>query len=378
MHVALALSYVVAVATASPVGFLSELFKRESSDSSDDFSPLEVYPGNLTQMSNWSNWTNPSNWNSTSGFNGTGNGTVGGGNGTAVGGNGTTGGFPGIGWPSPKLQVFITGGEYQMSNWTMSPDVEVTTLFNHSSLNATYLYSVAASVSSSLESEQYTGVVVVGSEAALESLGFFLSVVTDSPKSLVVTDDVDTGIQVAWSEDSWWRGVLVAHKTSIYSGALYSASKPHAGKIGAIYQYEPWFWFTPAWPTFLSPDNTLRYEYTNFTEVTTANSTFSSSAPTIPVLYDGYFDPSLVNSLSSSIKGLVVVSSGNSTTSELKSPSVPVVFTSDDAEPVFEEDVPSGAIAGGLFSPVQAQLLLSIAIASNATDPSGLQDLFLS
>ncbi|SCU96756.1 LAME_0F17326g1_1 [Lachancea meyersii CBS 8951] len=359
MHVILALSSVLAVATASPIAIISDLFKRKTSD----FDPLMVWPGNLTQMSNWSNWTNPSNWHNASGVNSSGNSSY--------------SGHPSAGWPSPKLQVFVTGGEYQMSNWTMSSDVQVTTLFNQSSLNATYLYSVASSVASSLESDEYTGVVVLGSEQSLESLGFFLSVVTDSPKSLVVTSELEDGLSVAWSDNSWWRGVLVVDGCSIYSGSLYNSGNPSAGNIGSVYAGEPWFWFTPAWPTFLSPESTLRQEYYNFTEIATANTTYSNSVTTIPIVYDGYYDPSLINSVSSSVKGLVVVSSGNSTSSELKSSTVPVVFASDGYEPVFPEDVPQGAIAGGTLSPVQAQLLLSIAVVNNATDPSSLQGLFL-
>ncbi|SCU87192.1 LADA_0E02564g1_1 [Lachancea dasiensis] len=339
MRAGLFFSALMAVATASPVA-LNDFVKRDS----EDFDPIEAWPGNWT-LSNWSNWTNSSNVTQ---------------------------------WESPKLQVFITGGHYKLSNWTSSPDVTITSLFNQTSLNATELYSVASSVSKSLASDAYTGVVVLGHEKALESLGFFLSVVVDSPKSLVVTSKLDDGLTVAWSDDSWWRGTLIVDQTLIYSGAVYTPSTPGAVSIGAVYDKTPWFWFTPAWPMLLSPESTIRTEYWNFTDVIQANSTISTNGTTIPIVYDAYYNPGLLEYLSGSIDGLVVVSSGNSTGSEFTSASIPIVFASDDYYPVFVDDVPAGAIAAGGLSPVQSQLLLAIALTNNVTASSQLQDIFFS
>ncbi|SCV05242.1 LANO_0H03180g1_1 [Lachancea nothofagi CBS 11611] len=360
MRAALVLSALTAMAAASPVTFISDLFKREVEDlkeyDDDDFDPISLWPGNLTQESNWSNWTTASNGSSLSnGSNGTGMSM----------------------YDTPKLQVFITGGEYTMSNWTDSADVSITTLFNQSSLNSTQLFSIASSISSALESDDYTGVVVLGSERSLESLGFFLSVVTDSPKSLVVTSDLDEGIAVATSDDSWWRGVLIAYQGLIYSGAVYTPSNPGAVSIGAVYDGIPWFWYTPAWATMLSPDSTIRNDYTNFTDVAMANSSMGTNTTTIPIVFDGYYNPSLVSSLSSAIKGLVVVSSGNSTSSELKSATIPVVFANEDQTPVLPGDVPDSAVAGGILSPVKAQLLLAIAITNGVTGHDELQSIFI-
>ena len=109
---------------------------------------------------------------------------------------------------APKLEVIITGGYYQMSNWTSSQDVHVTPLLNSSSLNSTQLYMVADRVQSAISGDEYTGVVVLGSEGALESLGFFLSVVTDTPENVVVTSKLEDGLAVAWSPLSWFLSLI--------------------------------------------------------------------------------------------------------------------------------------------------------------------------
>lgn len=330
-----------ALATASPIALSEDDAKLYEVEVQDEVTPFDVWPS----WSNYSNYSNYSNLTS----------------------SGKT--------EAPKLEVIITGGYYQMSNWTSSQDVHVTPLLNSSSLNSTQLYMVADRVQSAISGDEYTGVVVLGSEGALESLGFFLSVVTDTPENVVVTSKLEDGLAVAWSPLSWFRGALVVDDGFIYSGALYSSGSSGWGALGSVASSTPQYWFTPAWPTLLAPWSPIRQNYTNFTEIAASNSSSTNSSSIVPIVYDGYINPSLVSTLSNSIGGLVVVSSGNSTASDLTSAKVPVVFASYDSA-ISQEDVPQGAIAGGNLSPVKAQLLLTIAITNKVTDPASVKQVF--
>ncbi|KAM3165012.1 Asparaginase [Lachancea thermotolerans] len=344
MRASLILSAICAAGAASPIAAVGD----------DTTYVVEAGPASLTPWNVWPSWSNASNVSNYSNLS----------NATAQ-------------VAAPKLEVIVTGGQYTMSNW--SSEVHVTRLFNQSTLNATQLARVAQSVEGALDGGEYTGVVVLGAGRALEALGFYLSVVVDTPENVVVTSALEDGVATAWSAWSWFRGALVVDGGVIYSGAAYSPSAPGWGALGSVIAGAPRYWFTPAWPTLLAPWGSLRVNFTNFTDIVpapAANATNSSSSMTVPVVFDGYYDPSIVSSLSTAIAGLVVVSSGNSTASDLTSSNIPVVFTSDDGATILPEDVPAGAIAGGNLSPLKAQLLLSIALSKDVKETSSLQQLF--
>ncbi|CUS22361.1 LAQU0S05e03642g1_1 [Lachancea quebecensis] len=345
MRASLILSAICAAGAASPIAAVD--------DDDNTAYVIDASEASLTPWNVWPSWANASNASNYSNLS----------NATAQ-------------VAAPKLEVIVTGGHYALSNW--SSEVHVTRLFNQSSLNATQLARVAQSVEGALDGGDYTGVVVLGAGRALEALGFYLSVVVDTPENVVVTSVLEDGIATAWSAWSWFRGALVVDGGAIYSGAAYSPSAPGWGALGAVVAGAPRYWFTPAWPTLLAPWGALRVNFTNFTDIVpaaAANAT-NSSAATVPIVFDGYYDPGVVSSLSSAIAGLVVVSSGNSTSSDLTSSSIPVVFASDDGATILPQDVPAGAIAGGDLSPLKAQLLLSIALSKSVKEASSLQQLF--
>lgn len=274
-----------------------------------------------------------------------------------------------------KLKVIVAGGTVPRSNYTTSPDVNITTLFNASSaLNATQLYQIASDINSTFEDEEYKGVVITGNEGSLESLGFFTSLIIHSAKPVVVTQDALHGIIVANSTEAAGRGSLVVWKDWIFSGVLASTGGPKIGIIGSINEDHTVTWFyDPALPSLIGKHSAIRNNYTNFTN------TEVQSEPVIPIVYDDDYDSSLLQSLSGQVSGVVVVSSGNSTESVFGSSnsSLPIVYSYDGAfGSVSKENIPEGTIASGYLDPLKSKLLLSVAVANGVTDTTALQHIF--
>ncbi|QLG74163.1 hypothetical protein HG535_0G00480 [Zygotorulaspora mrakii] len=274
----------------------------------------------------------------------------------------------------PKLQVFITGGYYDIySNQSEFESVDFVTVSNTtSSLNLTELYQLGSLVNQSLESDEYYGVVIVSSAASIESLTFFSSVVFDTDKTVVISEDVITGLWVATDPDSATRGpISIGYETGlIYSGVA-------ATPIGITTVEGPVWFLDASKPYLVSDDSSIRSEYSNFT---TVQSNLTSS-PVVPVIYDGDFSPDLISSLSSSLDGLVVVVTSvaaNSSTSSLSSDTLPVVYaqSSSGLGYVLDDEIPETAISAGYLTPTQAQLLLSIAIVNGVTNPDDIYDVF--
>lgn len=281
---------------------------------------------------------------------------------------------------SDRLKVIVTGGTVSIaSNSSAWPNVDVTTLFNASTyLNITELYEVSSVVKETLENDTYKGVVIVSNSKSLESLSFFSSVVLDSDKVVVVSEEATSGLWVANSTDVDSRGVLTVDSWTglIYSGvfAPTGASTSYA-PIGILSSNSVYWFFEASFPELLSVNSTIRTNYSNFT---TTNSTVS---PVVPIIYDGDYSSSLIQSLSSSLDGLIVVTSSlssNFTTSTLSSSSLPIVYAdgSGDITFVSSDEVPTGAIGAGYLSPIKAQLLVSIAVINNVTDSATIATLF--
>ena len=276
-----------------------------------------------------------------------------------------------------KLKVFVTGGDVSLlpSN---SSTFETEVLFNSSmALNVTQLYDVASQVNETLQDDTYHGVVIVSNSRSVESLGFFSTVVFETNKTVVVSEDATSAVQVAMDYESQYRGALTVAKNGgvIYSG-LFAPVGPRSNGIpvGILSNDEVVWFFEAASPLLVAPDSALRTNY-SFTE------TNITTSPVVPIVYDGDYSQDLVDSLSGSIDGLVVAVSGyatNSSSSTLASSDVPIVYAaaSSDLAYVSTEDVPEGAIAAGYLSPVKAQLLVSIAVANQVTDPESISSLF--
>lgn len=281
----------------------------------------------------------------------------------------------------PQLQVIYTGGRVAIASNASNATFHTnsTQLFNSSTaLNITELYSVAASINETLSSNKSMGAVVVSNAKSLESLGFFSSVVLDSEKPIVVSEDEELALLVANDTGAMGRGALVVAKNGIiYSGVFAPSSATSVGgvAVGVIDDAKKVNWYLGASvPALVHANSTIRVNYTNFT------STDVTTAPLVPIVYDGGYSSSLISSLASSVNGLVVVSSGasNSTTSTIESAEIPVVYAAESGlfNPVSSKDVPENSVSAGYLSPVKAQLLLSIAAANGVTSDEELAAIF--
>ncbi|SCW04022.1 LAFE_0H04192g1_1 [Lachancea fermentati] len=322
-----------AVSLASPIALYRDLFFRE-------YGVIKANASNST-ASNYSNASNATNSTSS-----------------------------GV---KPKLAIVVTGGYVPLTNYTSSSEVSITTLYNTTStLNASQIYNVANTINKTLGSDKYSGVVVLSNENSVESLGFLLSVVIDNYKPVVVTSDVLPGLFVASSTGAISRGALVVQENSIYSGTVFNPQATGWGAVGTVSDSNVAWLYAPSTAQLLAPSSVIRTNYTNFT----ATNISSSSLPVVPVVYDGQYNSDLLATISSSIDGLVVVASGNATTSTLTSDTLPVVYASGDSSLVVPADVPAGAIAGGYLTPTKAQLLLTVALANSVSNSTLLQSVF--
>ncbi|CAL9730199.1 sporulation-specific wall maturation protein [Monosporozyma unispora] len=278
--------------------------------------------------------------------------------------NGTSGGAGGSSG-SGSVPIIVVGGP---SNVTSGQTVSNLT----GVLNTTQLYSISSQVNKSLTSSSSSnGVVIVASKGSLESIAFFLAVTTNTNKTIVVCDDYQLGQIVAKSPKAQGRGpLIVGKKKIIYSGTL----PPWGVPDGVIGDNNEAYWFTNACPPLLTAWNsTLRTQYTNFTTVN------SSSHAVVPIVYEEGIAPSLLQSVSSFIQGLVVISSGSNSTSMDQSVSIPIVYTQPKGKPISfisNSTIPKNAIAGGYLSPVQAQILLSVAVSNGVNNTQSLKQIF--
>lgn len=297
------------------------------------------------------------------------------------------------------LQVIFTGGRFPLTNtssvnatnYTSSTSgTNYTSLFNEtSSLSITQLYSIADFVNGTTANNNTKGTVIVTNENSLEALGFFAAIVFNSSKPIVVGTDATLATIVANNTKAANRGALVVDDQGIiYSGIFAPTFGQPASSIpvGAIDDQKNVTWyFDASLPTFIANNSLLRTNFSNFTNTNSLENT--EATPIIPIIYDaGYnqdlissIDSDLVSSVASSINALVVVSSGastNSTTAQLLSDYVPVVYTEfSPLAIVSERDVPIGAISGGYLTPVKAQVFLGIAIANGVNTTTSIAGL---
>ena len=345
------------IVDASPISFLSK--KKHSSKKASSTTSTSI----IANASNFTSFFNTTN------FTGFGNSSV---FANTTRSNTTTAKL------QETIQVYVTGGHVSLENST-SYTSNCTTLLNQTSaLNITQLYDVATAVNSTLGSNSTKGTIIVTSEKNLEALGFFAAVVFNSSAPVVVATDAEQASLVANSTGAANRGALVIDTDGvIYSGVFSPSLDQSAASIpvGVITDEKTVAWyFEPSLPNFIAQDSLLRTTFANFTNTTPLE--YSIVTPVVPIVYDGGYSEDLVNSVASTISGLVVISSGattNSTSSQLASQSIPVVYTeTSPLDIVTAGDVPEGAIAGGCLTPVKAQVFLGIAIANDVTNTTSI------
>ncbi|CAI4063953.1 Sps100p SKDI_08G1850 [Saccharomyces kudriavzevii IFO 1802] len=287
------------------------------------------------------------------------------------------------------VPVIITGGPAVSGSQS---NVSTTTLFNSTStLNITQLYQIATQVNQTLQSESSSGIIIVTNWRSIETLSFFCSIVFNTTKTIVITENYLWGVPILSSSHAEGRGTLVAGRDKVvYSGVF----PPYTVPVGVSSDQKVVQWFFDACePTLIASNSTIRTQYSNFTSVQTSSNassttnTSSSSGPLVPIIYEDGYSQSLIQSLSSSIQGLIVISSGtahNSTATSWSSVDFPVVYATDGSSVLdgsgigflSNTSIPQGAISAGYLSPVQAQTLLSIAISNQVTSRSDLQAIF--
>lgn len=275
----------------------------------------------------------------------------------------------------PTLQYIISGGKVPINN--SSSATNYTKVSNSTrSLNITELYGVASKINETISSDDVKGAVVVANSNSLEGLGFLTDLIFNEDKPIVISEDPKLGAVVADDEASEGRGTIVVDKSGlIYQGSLAPGEKCVGIPIGIVvgdkvqYYYDnalesPWF----------GNDSTITANFTDFTNIVDFEDT---SAPIVPIIFDGDYSTDLVDELSDKIQGLVVITT-NATESSIVSLSLPIVYTSDKApfDIISSDDVPEGTIGGGVLTATKAQLLLSVAIANGVDDVDTLKEVF--
>ncbi|QID88120.1 hypothetical protein GRS66_010826 [Saccharomyces pastorianus] len=322
------------------------------------------------------------------------------------------------------VPVIITGGSAVSSS--SQSNVTTTTLFNSTStLNVTQLYQIASQVNQTLQSGSSSGIIIVTNWQSIETLSFFCSIVFDTSKTIVITENYLWGVPILSSSQAQGRGTLVAGSDNvIYSGVF----APYTVPVGVSSQKQVQWFYDACQPTLIASNSTIRLQYSNFTNTQISSSTStsstsggagggasnsssnssstasnsstaaggagsssssssSSSGPLVPIIYEEGNSQTLIQSLGSNIQGLVVISSGtsgNSTTTSWASVPFPVVYAIDASSShdgssigfLSNTSVPQGAVSAGYLSPIQAQTLLSIAINNKVTSASDLQKIF--
>lgn len=273
------------------------------------------------------------------------------------------------------VDVFIACGDLPTG-----ADLSCNVLYNTTgNLNLTQLYDVADNINKTLMTTQSTGVVVQAAAPAFESLSFFLAVVIDTYKSVIITEDATLGAAIARDPRAEGRGPLVIDNSGvIYSGSLTPMSVP-VGVIGD--DLKPCWFFEAEQTGLFNWNSTLRTTYSNFTN------TKPTMNPIVPVVYQEGVSTDLVSALSASgaVNGLVLISdqaapvaTANTTTPAAAGPAFPVVCVNPEGGITFlsAANIPSFAIAGGYLTPLQAQLLLTIAVSNGVTGATELRALF--
>ncbi|EDO14336.1 hypothetical protein Kpol_172p1 [Vanderwaltozyma polyspora DSM 70294] len=302
--------------------------------------------------------------------------------------NGTGGPIPGgsISTGGTKLKVIITGGDVPINALSSVSDIDIEVLFNSTDvLNITELYSVANSTNVALDSDEYKGAVIIGNSNSLESLGFFESIVIDSPKAVVVSDNIWQGVIVANSSDISGMDPVVAAfgDKLIYSGVFapnvdYTGVAKDTGIPLGICNYagkEAVWFFNDTDTNLLGYDSIIR---NNFPQFSAPSMGGNSSTPIVPIVYGGDLPTSLLSSLGSFVQGLVVISNGPAGNLTLTNSPVPIVYakSGDSISYIGEDEVPAGAISAGYLSPKKAQILLEISLINGVSSSSDLSEIF--
>ena len=284
----------------------------------------------------------------------------------------SAGSFTPNGTNSTQPQVFFAGNDHQnVTNKTSQNIFNVT-----GTLDITQLYDVASRVNSTLQNSTQ-GIVIVADPGSIESLSFFSSILFSTNSTVVVCPDPQLGSIVASSSQAAFRGPLtVSQDRKIYAGGL----QPWGVPVGVIDKNDQTHWYySAAQPLLTSPDSKIRTQYPNFTNPHLTKDIL------VPIIYEVGSIKAFTGTSRPSVDGLVVVSSGSSNVTEaansttaLGNTTVPIVFAGQSADLgyVTNSTLPQSAISAGFLTPVQAQILLSIAINNGVNSTTSLKNVF--
>ncbi|ODQ57261.1 hypothetical protein WICANDRAFT_18382, partial [Wickerhamomyces anomalus NRRL Y-366-8] len=261
-------------------------------------------------------------------------------------------------------------------------------------LNSTYLIDLYNKVNDDLSSDEFDGAVIVQDSQYLEDTAFFLDLVVNSSKPIVLTKDVSISnlltegasnlydsVLVAASDLAANRGTLVVTQKRIASGfyakrinfdSIDAITSNPQGLIGNIYEGKVQWYYDES--DLLTSDLDFTLDEVD-------------SLPDVVVLqnYQG-FSSGIISALGESSIDGVVLGSSQSTDSFSKdvekaieglAQSVPVVLSNDQpGSTVSPDDLFSNVtIAGGILDPVKSRILLQVSLAAgyNSTE---VKDIF--
>lgn len=268
--------------------------------------------------------------------------------------------------------LLYTGGEVwaNFTNATLNTIVYEPTL-NSSNVTLPELALISTSLNETESSSNLTFLVIAAEYESLQKTGFYFAL-SYPEETVVVTENITKGFQVANSTETYGRGGLIVSA----EGVIYSAITYPNSAVGFVTESgKVVYFFEPSLPKILAPDSPL-FSSKLFTPFNT--STVASNVTDVLITnYTSSSNKTRKGSSSAFIPEITVVAvngtaEANKYSSEHKYSSAYTVFASYDLTFIDTSDLTSKtAIGAGFLSPVQASVLVSFAKAAgvNSLDP---------
>ncbi|KIV92971.1 hypothetical protein PV10_04221 [Exophiala mesophila] len=262
-----------------------------------------------------------------------------------------------------------------------------------SSMNNTVLLQLAEAVNEELAKDEISGVVVTHGTSTLEETAFFLELVTNTTKPIVVVGamrpstalsadgplNLLQAVTLACSPKAVGRGVMITlndrigsawYATKMSANSLDTFYSTEAGQLGFFINQVPYFYYEPSLP--------IGKVYFDVSGV--------ESLPKISVLYSHQdMDSLLFNSVAQNgAAGLVVAGTGGGSASAAAYAAAQAVFNETGIPMVWSHRSPDGfappnsaayRIGSGFLNPQKARILMQLAVHAGY-DNQAIRDLF--